>query len=132
MAAPSSAESNAATENVGDLVEKVPVIEIAFENGMWWSLPQDMSQVLDDKYVANEIDIGYTWDWGDSRTGSWRPDDEETSINRYLIDFEKGLQRNIDNNRHRSIRVVWVNPSSITARWTGKIHEGQGFATEQS
>ena len=101
--------------------EKVPVIEIAFKNGMWWALPQEMSQGLYDKYLANETDIGYTWDWGDSRSGSWKHDDEETSINRYLIDFEAGLQRNIDNNRHRTMRVVWVNPSSTTARWTGQI-----------
>ena len=126
MAAPSSAESNAATEHVGGLVDtgcyrKVPVIEIAFKNGMWWALPQEMSQALYDKYVANETDIGYTWDWGSSRTGSWKSEDEETSINRYLIDFEAGLQRNIDNNRHRTVRVVWVNPSSTTARWTGQI-----------
>ena len=106
--------------------EKIPVIEIAFKNGMWWALPQEMSQALYDKYLANETDIGYTWDWGDSRSGSWKPDDEETTINRYLIDFEAGLQRNIDNNRHRTMRVVWVNPSSTTARWTGQIPEEPG------
>ena len=108
--------------------EKVPVIEIAFKNGMWWALPQEMSQELYNKYLANEIDIGYTWDWGDSRIGSWEPEDEETTINRYLIDFEAGIQRNIDNNRHRTMRVVWVNPSSITARWTGEIPERERSA----
>ena len=114
-------EASVATEHA----EKVPVIEIAFKNGMWWALPQEMSQALYDKYLANETDIGYTWDWGDSRSGSWKPDDEETSINRYLIDFEAGLQRNIDNNRHRTMRVVWVNPSSTTARWTGRFLRSQ-------
>ena len=116
-------EASVATEHA----EKVPVIEIAFKNGMWWALPQDMSQQLYDRYLANETDIGYTWDWGDSRSGSWKPDDEETSINRYLIDFEAGLQRNIDNNRHRTMRVVWVNPSSTTARWTSQIPKEPGF-----
>ena len=116
-------EASVATEHA----EKVPVIEIAFKNGMWWALPQDMSQQLYDRYLANETDIGYTWDWGDSRSGSWKPNDEETSINRYLIDFEAGLQRNIDNNRHRTMRVVWVNPSSTTARWSGQIPEEPGF-----
>ena len=117
MAALSSADTNAATEHVG----KVPIIEVAFRNGMWWALPQDMSQQLYDKYQAREVEIGYTWDWGESRTGSWRPDDEETSINRYLLDFEEGIQRNIDNNRQRTMRIVWVDPSSTTARWTGQI-----------
>ena len=122
MATSFSAAPSAATEHA----EKVPVIEIAFKNGMWWALPQEMSQALYDKYLANETDIGYTWDWGDSRSGSWKHDDEETSINRYLIDFEAGLQRNIDNNRHRTMRVVWVNQSSTTARWTGEIPEEPG------
>ena len=128
MAALSSAETNAATEHVG----KVPVIEVAFSNGMWWALPQDMSQKLYDKYRADEVNIGYTWDWGDSRIGSWKHDDEDTSINRYLLDFEAGIQRNIDNNRHRTMRIVWVDPSSTRPRWTGQIPTEQGFATKQS
>ena len=128
MAALSSADTNAATEHVG----KVTIIEVAFRNGMWWAIPQDMSQKLYDKYQAREVDIGYTWDWGESRSGSWRPDDEETSINRYLLDFEEGIQRNIDNNRHRTMRIVWVDPSSTRPRWTGQIPTEQGFATEQS
>ena len=84
MAAPSSADPNTATEHV----EKVPLFEVAFKNGMWWALPLEMSQTLCSKYVANETDIGYTWDW--------------------------------------------VNPSSITARWTGQIPDHPGFAREQS
>ena len=111
--------------------EKVPVIGIAFKNEIWWALPQEMSQALYDKYLANEADIGYTRDSGDSRSGSWKPDDEETTINRCLIDFEAGLQRNIDNNRHRTMRVVWVNPSSITARWTGQIPERERSAKRE-
>ena len=71
----------------------VPVIEIAFKKGMWWALPQDVSQALYDKHVANETNIVYTFDWGDARSGSWKLDDEETSISRYLLDFEAGLQK---------------------------------------
>ena len=102
---------------------KRPIIEIAFRNGMWWSLPQDMSQRLYDKYVASESDIGYTWDWGPSRTGSWSPQDEGTSINRYLLDFKRMEQTNIDNHRMRSFGIVWVLPEQIQARWTGQILE---------
>ena len=123
MAAPSSADPNTATEHV----EKVPLIEVAFKNGMWRALPLELSQALYDKYLAEETDIGYTWDWGNSRKGSWKPEDEETTWNRYQIDFEAGIQRNIDNNRHRTMRVVWVDPSSITARWTGEIPEEPGW-----
>ena len=102
------------------------MIEIAYKHGIWWALPEETSQLLYNKHLANEEDIGYVWNWGDSRYGSWKPDDAETSINRYLIDFEAGLQRNIDNNRHRTMRVVWVDPSSVTARLTGEIREELG------
>ena len=67
---------------------KVPIIEVAFNNDMWWSIPQVMSQGLYEKYLHGEQDIGYTWDWGKHRTGSWVHDNQETSINRYLIDFD--------------------------------------------
>ena len=79
-----------------------------------------MSKQLYEQYAANQ-DAGYTWDWGDSRLGSWKPDDEDTSINRYILDFVRWEQRNIDNNRTRSIRLVWVRPQDVNATWTGQI-----------
>ena len=41
----------------------VPIFQVAFRNGMWWSIPADMSQQLYQKYMNNE-DAVYTWDWG--------------------------------------------------------------------
>ena len=107
---------------------KRPVIEIAYRNGRWWPLPQVMSEGLYDKYVQDEINIGYTWDWGKTGLGSWSPNGEETSINRYILDFTCMEQTNIDNNRKRSFRIVWVLPEQIEAIWTGEIPE-QGEAT---
>ncbi len=64
---------------------------------------------------------GYTWDWGDARAGSWRPEGKETTISRYTIDFEAKVQKNIDNGRLRSIRIVWIPASDVTPCWTGEI-----------
>ena len=100
---------------------RVPLIEIAYGAAMWWSLPAPMSKELYDKYLAGEQDIGYTWDWGYSRSGSWSPEGEQTSINRYLLDFNCMEQGNIDNNRTRSFRIVWVLPEQVEASWTGEI-----------
>ena len=44
----------------------VPIFQVAFKNGMWWSIPADMSQQIYEKYRNNE-DVGYTWDWGNPR-----------------------------------------------------------------
>ena len=70
----------------------IPIIEVAFSKGMWWSIPQEMSAGLFEKFKAGQ-DAGYTWDWGDSRKGSWQPDGEDTSINRYMIDFVRKQQK---------------------------------------
>jgi hypothetical protein len=102
--------------------DKYPVIEIAFRNGLWWQLPKWMSNQLLGKYQANEQDIGYTWDWGDARNGSWRPDDETTtSINRYLLNFETWEQTNIDNQRKRTFRIAWVDVTHQQPVKTGEI-----------
>ena len=98
----------------------IPIFEVAFRNGMWWSIPAEISARLYEKYTNNE-DAGYTWDWGDTRTGSFVLDGEETTINRYVIDFRAWEQRNMDNNRRRSVRLVWVPAESVNPEWTGAI-----------
>ena len=98
---------------------KVPIIEVAFKNGMWWSIPWEMSQALYEKHLQGE-NAGYVWDWGEHRDGSWVNDDEATSINRYVIDYIAKRQENIDTGSIRSIRVAWVSPADVEPRWTGQ------------
>ena len=114
-----------ATEHAAEEVDvhgsKVPIIEVAFKSGHWWSIPQDMSAQLYAKHMQGE-DGGYTWDWGeDGRAGSWRPEGFDTSINRYRIDFVSRIQTNIDNGRKRSIRIVWVHPQDLVPQFTGQL-----------
>ena len=97
----------------------VPIFEVAFKQGMWWSIPADTSRDLYEKYKNNE-DGEYTWDWGNSRHGSWAPEGEPTSINRYLIDFNRWEQRNLDNDRRRSVRLVWVPADKVNPICTGE------------
>ena len=87
--------------------DMVPIIEISFRNGMFWSLPPEMSKQIYEKYQSGENAV-YTWDWGDSTAGTWRPDDKPTPISRYVIDFDTMEQTNIDTDRKRSIRIVWT------------------------
>ena len=98
-----------------------PVLEVAFPNGMWWSLLQFLSQKIYDVYARGN-NAAYTWDWGNKRNGSYvDPEGQSTSINRYTIDFEEMLQTNIDNNRKRSVRWVWVCEGDVTPSWSGQI-----------
>ena len=104
----------------------VPIIEVAFGHGKWWSIPQEMSAQLYEQHL-NDQDAGYTWDWGEGgRDGSWAPDGETTKINRYVIDFINGVQTNVDNQRRRSIRIIWVRPQDAEARFTSDLPETSG------
>ena len=98
----------------------IPIFEVAHKNDLWWSIPAGESKRMYDQYVEG-LDVVYTWDWGNSRLGSFVLDGEPTSINRYMIDFETWEQVNIDNNRRRSVRLVWVKPKSVVPKWTGQI-----------
>ena len=105
----------------GGSEHSVPIVEVAYNDGKWWSIPPAMSAQLYEKHTRNE-DAIYTWDWGENgRTGAWSPDGEDTKISRYKIDFVAGVQTNIDNNRKRSIRIVWVRPQDVTAQFTGQL-----------
>ena len=60
----------------------IPIFEVAFGKGMWRAIPAEASARLYQAYMNNE-DGGYTWDWGDTRHGSWKPDGEETHQSLY-------------------------------------------------
>ena len=80
----------------------VPQFGVAFSDGNWWSIPNPINTLLYEQYT-NGNNAGYTWDWGEARRGSWKPDGENTSSNKYEVDFEAMVQRNIDNYRRRSM-----------------------------
>ena len=80
--------------------------QVEFNKGMWWDIPYQVTMHLETYFRDGAPKAGYTWDWGDTRAGSWQPDGQETSINRYEITFSNMMQKNIDNGRTRRIRRV--------------------------
>ena len=102
-----------------------PILEVAFPNDMWWSLPPFLSQTIYDVYARGN-NAAYTWDWGNKRNGSYvDPEGQSTSINRYTIDFDEMLQTNSDNKRKRSVRWVWVCEGDVTPSWSGQMKRTQ-------
>ena len=100
-----------------------PIIEVAFKQRMWWSLPADICRDIHENFRMGQ-DAVYVWDWGDHRAGSWRPSpEEETSLSWCKIDFEDMIQTNIDNGRKRSIRIIWVRGQDLEPRWSGEKPE---------
>ena len=98
----------------------LPIFQVAFGNGFWWSIPAGISQELYQKYQNNENAVD-TWDWGASDADSWHPEGELPNLNHYMIDFHKWEQRNLDNKRRRSVRLVFVDTQKVDPTWTGQV-----------
>ena len=88
---------------------------------MWWSFPAGLSRAIYESHQRGD-DYAYTWDWGAARTGSYTAEDgSETSLNNYEIDWRAMEQKNVDNGRRRSVRIVWIRPQDETPQWTGQL-----------
>ena len=83
-------------------------IHVDFKKGMWWAMPHDLSDPILEEWLNGSQQVSFIWDWKESRRGSWQSDGAETSINRYIIDFDTMFQRNIDNERTRKVKVVCI------------------------
>ena len=81
---------------------------VDFNNGMWWAMPHDLFDPILDQWINGTQQVSFVWDWEETRRGSYRPDGAETSLNRYIIDFDIIRQRNLDNDRTRIVKVVCV------------------------
>ena len=90
---------------------QVPIVEAAFKNDMWWSMPPDLSTMIYDHYKMGMQGACYVWAWSDGREGTWTNAGQSTNLNRYEIDFEKMVQKNIDTGGFRTIRIVWTAPT---------------------
>ena len=86
-------------------------------------MPAEMSAQIYQMHLNGE-DVVYTLDWGASRPVSFAPTGEQTSINRYMIDFQTWEQVNIDNGRRQSVRLVFLHGGKADAEWNGQI-DGQ-------
>jgi len=48
-----------------------------------------------------------------------------------MIDFEAWEQRNLDNDRRRSVRLVWVTAGMVDPKWTGQQPGKKTVSAEQ-
>ena len=83
-------------------------IHVSFNNDMWWAMPHELSDPILQQWTHGAQQVSFIWDWKAARKGSYQPDGAETSINRYIIDFDTMYQRNTDNDRMRQVKVVSV------------------------
>ena len=74
-------------------------------------MPPDLSTMIYDHYKMGMQGACYVWAWSDGREGTWTNAGQSTNLNRYEIDFEKMVQKNIDTGGFRTIRMVWTAPT---------------------
>ena len=83
-------------------------IHVEFNNDMWWAMPHELSDSILEQWTPETQQVSFIWDWQTTRKGSYKPNGTDTSISRYIIDFDTMHQRNIDNDRTRRVKVVCV------------------------
>ena len=83
-------------------------IHVEFDNGMWWMMPDELSEGILNEWKNGALQVSFVWDWGGTRTASYQCNGEETSRSRYIIEFQTTLQRNTDKNRTRCVKVVCI------------------------
>ena len=83
-------------------------IHVDFNNDMWWAMPHELSDSIVEKWINGAHQVSFIWDWQATRKGSYQLNGADTSINRYIIDFDTMHQRNVDNDRTRKVKVVCV------------------------
>ena len=81
----------------------VPIVEVDFGKGMYWSMPVGLSAQVYDQLrqpVSSNWQLAYTW--------AWDMEGEAPSSNCYVIDVDTMTQTNRKTHRKRRIRIVWV------------------------
>ena len=91
---------------------KVPIVEVAFGCDKWWSLPQELSAKLYDRYVSGHP-AKYAWQGQEPFQYRNIPSSDTDDVNRYVIDFNTSVQTNMDDLCERSIRIIWVRPQVL-------------------
>ena len=100
----------ATEQSEGGSARFIPIVEVAFDKDYWLALPKEISAHMFAQF-DNDQDAIYTWDFGGR---------QETSIKGHSIDFAHKEQRNMDNGRMRTIRLIWVEDEDTQPQWTGK------------
>ena len=83
-------------------------IQVSHNNDMWWAMPQELSDSILDSWTGGAQQVVFIWNWKTTRRKSYQPGGAQTSINRYIIDFDTMYQRNMENNRMRKVKIVCV------------------------
>ena len=87
----------------------VPIVEVAFKDNMWWSIPFDISQAIVGYMQGGSQGASWVYDWGENgRPGTYYENGMPTRFSRYIIDFDTMTQTNSDTHNKRKVRIVYM------------------------
>ena len=99
----------------------VPVIQVKYYGGMWWTMPRIVSDPLIAALRAGMVESSYVWDWGRSgKKGTYKDENgQPTTYNRYVLNFNKMLQTNSDTKCVREVCIVYMRDQDTQMGWGG-------------
>ena len=83
------------------------LIERSAKAGIYWMMPVELSDSILKQRDDGSKEVSFVWDWECPR-GTYWVDGEQTSINRYMINFDEMLQRNLDNDSWRKVKIIKI------------------------
>ena len=82
-----------------------PLIQVYYEDRqMWWSMPEDKSQELHNKYLGNEVHVEYSWSYPSSTANKRQKIGHRSE---YELNFRSQEQRNKETSYIRKFCVRW-------------------------
>ena len=81
---------------------------LAVQSEVYATMLGTLPLVADMKWTNGAQQVSFIWDWQATRKGSYQPNGADTSISRYIIDFDTMHQRNIDNDTTRKVKAICV------------------------
>ena len=77
----------------------------------WWDIPVAISDEIEAKRLAGYAGATYVYNWGFTRNGNYLDPNtaEATTLSRYSIDINTNMQRNLDSESRREVRLIYID-----------------------
>ena len=83
------------------------LIERSAQAGIYWMMPVELSDPILKQRDDGCKEVSFVWDWECPR-GTYYADGEQSTYSRYMINFDEMLQRNLDNDSTRRVKIIRI------------------------
>ena len=83
-------------------------IQVDHYNEMLWAIPKDLADAIIRQWQKGNNKVKYIWIYKNHQWGTFKHEEKGTSISRYSIDLDNGIQTNLDTEKQRKVQLVQV------------------------